>query len=209
MYFFQRYRIGRGGVDIRRALKTEGLIDQLELSLEPFEVWLLDEFLYIGIVRCSAFINDLNGRNIGIQINRNEMREQYLEWHKKEGAKGKVLNSKRFGIKFGSYFPEYDSNGNIQKNKMGRIISIFTKNDTTNVAGHIYAFPSLKETREIVLKRIGKLDIYYWGEGSGDWEPHPDSAHLKAHAKVTSVAPPVDMQKLDQVVENVIPMHKK
>jgi hypothetical protein len=199
MYFFEHYRIGRGKVDIRSALKTEGLLNQQEESLEPFESWLLEEFLYTGVVRCCA-----NG-TAGMKINRTELYRQYIDWYKQVNARGKILNSRKFGIKFGSYFPKYDPKGNIQKTKMGRIISIFTKNDTTNTDGHIYAFPLLKDTRELVFKRIGRVDDSYWEGGSIDWVTHPDSAHLP---KGGATPDHVDM-KIDDEGNVIIPFHPK
>jgi hypothetical protein len=72
MYFCQHYRIGRGGVDIRSALKTEALIDQQEQSLEPFESWLLEELLWTGVVRCCSLTRKEN-QVTAMQINRGEM----------------------------------------------------------------------------------------------------------------------------------------
>jgi Family of unknown function (DUF5906) len=200
MYFFQHYRIGRGRVNIRSALKTQALVDQQEESLDAFESWLLDEFLWNGVVRCCTIITDFHGVNVGMEINRSEIYEHYIEWHKKMDMRGRKLNNRKFGIKFGSYFPLFDNEGRVQKNKMGRTISIFTGKDTTNSQGHVYVFPTLKETRDIVLRKIGRPNEEYW-EGAGiQWEAYPDSAHLTKPA-------PVDMEKLDQVVrENIIPM---
>jgi hypothetical protein len=140
MYFFQHYRIGRGKTDIRSAPRTEGFFDQQEESLQLFESWLLEEFLFTGVVRCCG-LDNIKDVNIGMQINRSDMYEQYLEWSKKAEVRGNKLNSRKFGIKFGSYFPLFDANGKVQKNAKGRIISIFTYADTTNAKGHIYDFP--------------------------------------------------------------------
>jgi hypothetical protein len=157
-------------------------IDQQDRSLEPFESWLLEELLYTGVVRRC-------GLNDGMQINRAEMYEQYLDWWKKMDIRGKKLNRKKFGIKFGSYFPTYDANGALRKAANGRVISIFTDNDTTNTDGHIYNFPSLNETREIVVKKLGRT-TWDWEGGGTEWEAHPDSSHLPKGA------PHVDICKL-------------
>jgi Family of unknown function (DUF5906) len=195
MYFFEHYRIGRGGIDIRSAPKTEGFFNQQEESLAPFESWLLEELLWTGLAKCCALPGDGT-----MQINRSDMYEQYLDWWKRMGAKGKLLSSKKFGIKFGSCFPIYNENGTLRKNKMGRVISIFTGNDTTNTDGHLYSFPSLEKTRELVLRGMGRADSW---EGAGiSWEVHEKNVHQIG-------APPVD-SKIDGVIDGkIIPMRGK
>jgi Family of unknown function (DUF5906) len=194
MYFLKRYRIGRGGIDIRSAPKTEGFYDQQRESLEPFESWLLEELLWTGVVICCYLGAD------SMQVQKSKVYEQYLEWWKRMDARGKKLSSKQFGIKFGSYFPTLNENGTVKKSKNGRIISIFTDNDTTNNESHLYTFPSLAETRRIVLWGFGRVEPDYWEGGAIVWEAHEDSAHSLG-------APPVDGAKVDAIIEGkIIPM---
>jgi Family of unknown function (DUF5906) len=89
MYFFEHYRIGRGGIDIRNAPKTVGFYDQQRESLEPFESWLLEEFLWTGVVRCCALPD-----HSSMQIKKSEVYEQYLVWWKRMDARGKKLTPK-------------------------------------------------------------------------------------------------------------------
>jgi Family of unknown function (DUF5906) len=202
MYFLKKYRIGRGGVDVRSALKTDGLLDQQEASLEPFESWLLEEFLWTGVARCSGITAD----GSVMQINRNDMYEQYLDWCKKMDIRGRRLTPKKFGIKFGGYFPLYDANGNVQKAKNDRVISIFTGVDNTNSNGqHYYQFSSLEETRKIVCKKLGRI-AFDW-EGSGvNWEAQRNSAHLTLDAKMSTK----DEGVIEGIIEgNIIPMRSK
>jgi hypothetical protein len=121
----------------------------------------------------------------------------------KDGCQRKKLSSKKFGIKFGGYFLAYDKNGNVQKAKNGRITSIFSGNNTTNTEGHIYKFPFLAKSREIVVKKIGRTD-YDW-EGSGaDWVAHQNSAHLGGNVTKMSKK---DGAIVDEIIEgNIIPM---
>ena len=192
MYFFEHYRVGRGGIDIRSAPKTEGFYDQQRESLEPFESWLLEEFLWTGVVRCCYLVVD------NMQVKKSEVYEQYLGWWKRMDARGKKLSPKQFGIKFGSYFPTFNENGTVRKSKNGRVISIFTENDTTNNESHLYSFPSLTKSREIVLWGLGRVDADYWEGGAIVWEAHENSAYG---------APPVDGSKIDAIIEGkIIPM---
>ena len=114
-------------------------------------------------------------------------------------ARGKKLNPKQFGIKFGSYFPTFNENGTVRKAKNGRVISIFTDNDTTNNESHLYSFPSLAKSREIVLHGLGRVDPDYWDGGATQWEAHENSAHSIG-------APPVD-RKIDAIIDGkIIPL---
>jgi hypothetical protein len=75
----------------------------------------------------------------------------------------------------------------VRKAKNGRVTSIFTENDTTNNESHLYSFPTLAETRKIVLWGQGRVDPDYWEGGAVSWEAHPDSGHFSGR---DNVAPP-------------------
>ena len=201
MYFFRRYRIGRGSVDVRSALKTIGLADQQEMSLEPFESWLLEEFLWTGGARCSGISDD----GSVMQINRPDMYEQYLDWSKRMEIKGRKLTPKKFGIKFGSYFPLYDEYGNVEKAGNGRVISIFTGVDNTNSSRkHYYEFPSLEDTRKIVCRKMGRIG-FDWEGAAGMWEAQAFSAHKRLEPRTAK-----DDQILDGIIDgNIVLMRKK
>jgi hypothetical protein len=206
MDFLQRYRIGRGGVDIRSALVTKGLRDQQEESLEPFEQWLLEDMLWTGVVRC-CWLGD--GGASAVQINRSSMHEQYVDWCKKMDIRGKKLTPKKFGIKFGSYFPTFDDDGNVKMAKNGRAISIFTYEEITKYA-HRYSFPSIAESRKIVFKKMRRKDLSYWDGAATKWSAAENSAIFKDGAKPTE-APRVDEKDKDimqQFIEGeiVLPM---
>jgi hypothetical protein len=122
------------------------------------------------------------------------------------GMRGKKLSPKKFGIKFGSYFPKFYEDGNVQKAKNGRVISIFVGNDTTNSDGHLYTFPSLSETRELVFRKMARItDASYWEGSALKWEAHPNSA---IWPKGGTAAPHVDMD-INEAGDVVIPMRKK
>jgi len=115
------------------------------------------------------------------------MYEQYLEWFKKMDSRGKKLSAKKFGIKFGSYFPKFKEDGSVSKAKNGRVISIFAGNDTTNTNGHLYIFPSLSSTREIIFRKIGRvIDASYWEGSAIKWVMHPDSSVLPSDVQINA-----------------------
>jgi hypothetical protein len=200
MDFLQNYKIGRGGVDIRSALVTKGLRDQQEESLEPFEQWLLEDLLWTGGVRCSWL-----GEDGTMQINRGAMHEQYVDWAKKMDIRGKKLTPKKFGIKFGSYFPTFDEDGNVIKGKNGRTVSIFTNDEATKYA-HRYSFPSIAETRAITFNKMRRKDLSYWEGSAAKWSAADNSATF-TRAKHPD-APEVDKDTVDKFIkgEIVLPM---
>ena len=204
MNYFRKYSLKRSNVDLRIALKTVALQEQQEEGREPIEVWLLDEFCWTGIVKCSWLDINQNDNGDCMKINRGVACDMFSDWCKKMVIKNE-LNSRQFGIKFGEFFPQFDQKGNERKSSNGRVISIFSGRDTTNNDGHVYVFPSLKRTREIIKKKR-KLRADYWDESVYTrWDVHPmiGTTHLDA--------PPIDVKIVSKIVEgsfNVVPFTK-
>jgi Family of unknown function (DUF5906) len=170
MYYFENYRIGKSGVNIRSGLKTKEGENQKDESLEPFERWLLEEFTFTGSVMCCKLLDD--GKE-GMEIVRSDLRDMYSAWCKENGIRQrKVMTTRQFGIKLGAYFPRLDDRGNVMRSDNGRVKSIFSGESTHTSDGKTYPFPSITETRHLIGKILGK-DESYWEDGSDKWAAHP------------------------------------
>jgi hypothetical protein len=198
MYYFENYRIGKGGVNIRSGLKTKGGEEQKDETLEPFERWLLEEFTFTGSVMCCKLFND--GKE-GMEIVRSELRDMFSAWCKVNGIRQrKVMTERQFGIKLGAYFPKFDAQGNPMRSSNGRVISIFSGKDTNTTDGRTYQFPSLNETRVIIAK-VFKKDVSYWEDGSDKWVAHPSCGKGSPSSVVVSSD---DKAKIQDIIDGVV-----
>jgi hypothetical protein len=188
MYFFMNYNINK--VNLRETLKTDALVEQQLDGLEPVGKWLIEEFLWTGTIKSGRIDGD------AMTIGRSDIYDQFTDWCRNMGIR-KRITSKQFGILLGSYFPLYDAQGEIQKAKNGRIISIFTGNDTTDGNSHVYVWPSLFKCKSIIGKKLNLRDDY-WDGSYGKWQDHPNSSTFPVHPE----APPVDKDKVNRVIKD-------
>ncbi len=210
MYYFENYRIGKGGGNIRSGLTTKEEETQKDESLEPFERWLLEEFTFTGSVMCCKLFND---GKAGMEIVRSDLRDMYSAWCKENGIRQrKIMTTRQFGVKLGAYFPKLDDRGNLMRSSNGRVISIFSGESTHTSDGKTYPFPSITETRKLVGKVLAK-DESYWEDGSDKWEAHPSCGKGSPSSVAVSSE---DKEKLKGIIDGdvtivtlVAPSHKE
>jgi len=193
MYFFKNYRIK---VDVGAALKTQAGQDQMPLLTR----WLLEEFLYTGIVKCCSIADD----GSEMEIVKADMLQMFLDWCKMQGYRQK-MSSMKFGIEVADHFPRFDAQGNKMKSANGRTIGIFAGEGTHVTAGKTYAFPSLYETRQILAKRLNR-NISYWEGGGIKWEIDPNcSVFPKNDERDIN---DVDLDKVNEVARSTVFAHR-